>query len=70
MESWKVVRAVALLGLALAAYRLAKRWWIRRLIAQRVAGKVVLITGASSGLGEGVCTCVSVMSEECDSLSV
>ncbi len=53
MDGLKVVRAVAVLGLALAAYRLAKRWWVRRLIAKRVAGKVVLITGASSGLGEG-----------------
>ncbi len=61
MEAMKVLRAVAVLGLALASYRLARIWWIRRLMGQRVAGKVVLITGASSGLGEGmspgVCVC-------------
>ncbi len=66
MEAMKVLRAVAVLGLALASYRLARIWWIRRLMGQRVASKVVLITGASSGLGEGmspgVCVCVCTYS--------
>ncbi len=70
MEAVKILRAVAVLGLALASYRLVRRWWMRRLMGQRVAGKVVLITGASSGLGEGtssaccawlcVCVCTSL----------
>ncbi len=66
MEAVKILRAVAVLGLALASYRLVRRWWMRRLMGQRVAGKVVLITGASSGLGEGTshavrgCVCVRV----------
>ncbi|XP_064407016.1 dehydrogenase/reductase SDR family protein 7-like [Halichondria panicea] len=54
MEAVKILRAVAVLGLALASYRLVRRWWMRRLMGQRVAGKVVLITGASSGLGEAL----------------
>ncbi len=68
MEAVKILRAVAVLGLALASYRLVRRWWMRRLMGQRVASKVVLITGASSGLGEGtssaccawLCVCVCV----------
>lgn len=46
---WKALLAV---GLAVATFQMYKRWRQRRALS-RLAGKVVLITGASSGLGEG-----------------
>lgn len=49
----RVLRAVAVLGLVLALYKLFRKWRNRRLVRERVLGKVVLVTGASSGLGEG-----------------
>lgn len=45
-------RTLLLVGVVIAAYQAYKRWRRRRAIAQ-FRGKVVLITGASSGLGEG-----------------
>ena len=54
--SWsqgKISRVLLLVGLALCLHRVWRRW--RGGKAMRgVAGKVVLITGASSGLGEGM----------------
>ncbi len=41
-----------LLAALAGAYRAYKKWRTYRAV-RRVAGKVVLITGASSGLGEG-----------------
>lgn len=43
---------VVLLIAVVAAYRAYKRWRTYKAI-RKVAGKVVLVTGASSGLGEG-----------------
>ena len=45
-------KALLLVGLAVATYQLYRRWRERRAL-NRLAGKVVLVTGASSGLGEG-----------------
>ena len=46
-------KALLVVGLAVAAYQVYRRWRQRRALS-RLCGKVVLITGASSGLGEGV----------------
>lgn len=46
-------KALLLVGLAVCAYQLWRRWYVKRLVSQKFRGKVVLITGASSGLGEG-----------------
>ena len=45
-------KTLLMVGVALAAYQAYKRWRRRRALS-RLSGKVVLITGASSGLGEG-----------------
>ena len=47
-------RAFVVVTLALCVYQLWRRWRERRAIHRKVRGKVVLITGASSGLGEGM----------------
>ena len=49
-----VGKALLVLGLAVCVYQAWRKWYIKRLIAKKLRGKVVLITGASSGLGEGV----------------
>jgi hypothetical protein len=46
-------KALLILGLGACIYQLWAKWRTRRLISTRFQGKVVLITGASSGLGEG-----------------
>ena len=54
-QSWPgrgLGKALLVLGLAVVAYQAYKRWKQRRALS-RLRGKVVLITGASSGLGEG-----------------
>ena len=45
-------KTLLLLGVAVVAYQAYRRWRRRRALS-RLRGKVVLITGASSGLGEG-----------------
>lgn len=55
-HSWagkSVGKALLLVGLAVCVWQAYRRWRERRAL-RRLAGKVVLITGASSGLGEGV----------------
>lgn len=47
-----VGKAVVLLGIVTCFYQLYSKWKRKRAI-KKLAGKVVLITGASSGLGEG-----------------
>lgn len=49
-----VGRVLLVIGIAVCAYQAYRRWRLRRALS-RLAGKVVLITGASSGLGEGEC---------------
>lgn len=46
-------KAVVLVGIVACFYQLYRRWRRKRAI-KKLAGKVVLITGASSGLGEGM----------------
>ena len=48
-----VGKALLLIGLATCVYQVWRRWRTRQLLAKKFRGKVVLITGASSGLGEG-----------------
>ena len=53
MPGVKTVGQLLVIFVTVAAfYRAYRRWKTYRAI-RRVAGKVVLITGASSGLGEG-----------------
>ena len=47
-----VGRILLLVGVAAGVYQLYRQWRLRRALRQ-LAGQVVLITGASSGLGEG-----------------
>ena len=47
-----VGKTVVLLGIVACLYQLYRRWKRKRAI-KKLAGKIVLITGASSGLGEG-----------------
>ena len=55
-----VGKALLALGLAVCVYQVCRRWYVRRLVARKFRGKVVLITGASSGLGEGDSVVVDV----------
>ena len=48
-----VGKVLLLVGLAACIYQVWRRWRTRQLVLRRFKGKVVLITGASSGLGEG-----------------
>lgn len=55
-HSWagrSVGKVLLVVGLAVAAYQVYRRWRQRRALS-KLCGKVVLITGASSGLGEGI----------------
>ena len=47
-------RAFVVVTLAVCVYQVWRRWRERRAIQRKIRGKVVLITGASSGLGEGI----------------
>lgn len=46
-------KALLLLGLIACIYQFWRKWRIKCLVSTKFRGKVVLITGASSGLGEG-----------------
>ena len=48
-----VGKALLVVGLAACLYQAWRKWYIKRLLFKRLGGKVVFITGASSGLGEG-----------------
>lgn len=55
-QTWagrSVGRALLAVGLVVCAWQAYKQWRARR-AAKSLAGQVVLITGASSGLGEGI----------------
>lgn len=52
-----VGKALLVVGLAVAVYQVYSKWQARRLLRQKIREKVVLITGASSGLGEGIYMC-------------
>ena len=49
---WTVGRVLLVVGLGVCVYQAYRQWRVRRSLA-RLRGRVVLITGASSGLGEG-----------------
>lgn len=49
-----VGKALLVIGLSACVLQLWRKWHTRRLVSKKFRGKVVLITGASSGLGEGV----------------
>lgn len=46
-------KTLLLLGIGACVYQLYYRWRSKHLISTKFRGQVVLITGASSGLGEG-----------------
>lgn len=46
-------RAFVVVTLAVCVYQVWRRWRDRSAVERKIRGKVVLITGASSGLGEG-----------------
>jgi len=50
----KILRVVGLCFLVLGLYKLYRKW-STKVMLNRLRGKVVLVTGASSGLGEGKC---------------
>lgn len=58
--------AVSLVAIYQAYCKVRTRWLLR----QRIRGKVVLITGASSGLGEGMEALVGVMWQSCGCIYV
>lgn len=68
MASWKIAevyrslgfilcgrsgKTLLVLGLVVCLYQVWRKWHTKRLVATKFQGKVVMITGASSGLGEG-----------------
>ena len=56
VRAWRdnLGRAFVLITLIVCVYQIWRRWREKRAIRCNVRGKVVLITGASSGLGEGI----------------
>lgn len=50
---WTVGRVLLVVGLGVCVYQAYRQWRVRRSLA-RLRGRVVLITGASSGLGEAL----------------
>ena len=60
-------RAFVVITLIVCVYQIWIRWRERRAIERNIRGKVVLITGASSGLGEGthiLVSCVQFVTPE------
>ena len=55
VRSWRdsLGRAFVVIALTVCVYQIWRRWREKLAIQRNVRGKVVLITGASSGLGEG-----------------
>jgi hypothetical protein len=55
VRAWRdnLGRAFVVITLIVCVYQIWIRWREKRAIERNVRGKVVLITGASSGLGEG-----------------
>ena len=58
VRAWRdnLGRAFVVITLIVCVYQIWRRWREKRAIERNVRGKVVLITGASSGLGEGTST--------------
>lgn len=54
MAGRSVGKALLVVGLVVCIYQVWRKWYIRRQVVKRFRGKVILITGASSGLGEGM----------------
>jgi len=44
---------LALVTIVACIYQAWRKWYVKKVVLKRLRGKVVLITGASSGLGEG-----------------
>ena len=52
-SSRNVGKVLLIVTAAVCIYQAWRRWYAKRIVVKRIRGKVVLITGASSGLGEG-----------------
>ena len=48
-----VGKFLALVTVVACIYQAWRKWYLKKIVLRRLRGKVVLITGASSGLGEG-----------------
>lgn len=59
-------KTVLVLGLVVCLYQVWRKWRTKCLVASKFQGKVVMVTGASSGLGEGrSMTCGSLLCKIC-----
>lgn len=68
VRAWRdnLGRAFVVITLIVCVYQIWRRWREKRAIERNVRGKVVLITGASSGLGEGTSIHILVQFVICD----